>query len=246
MKKLIVFFLIVQSFLIQASYWEKRVSGWDETIDNFIQALEAAKDNSRAIFYPELSDRVRNLFPEEDCTKIDISHVENGKKTKNMTVYISGSSIEIVSHAAEGWNLSTDGNEIYEWKYGAAEGLKIRRNNEHLVSYLYYLTDPSWMMADMYREYLDNPDATIVRKNLQMERTEIEFKEPIYGFEAVYVSGDPLWFLGFRVVHDGKTQEFLVSEPILMQKIPESIRKRRSEIRFKESDKTLERHMVFL
>ena len=101
-------------------------------------------------------------------------------------------------------------------------------------------------MSALYDSHILNPEATVVSENLTLSRIEIEFVEPFYGWEAIYVSDSPFWFQGFRQAHGTQTFEFLVSEPVLLPEIPEDIKMRRNDLQFTESEETLRRHMVFL
>ena len=216
-----------------------------EAVHASIAAFESSAKNPKSAFYPQLADRIREIFPEHSANKIDVWTLKNGVRGEASTIYVDGERIEIVADV--GWNVSTDDQYVYEWKTGSNSGSRIKRNNGDLVDYLYYATDPSWIMASVYGEYLRSPTSAHVVRSLDPISDEIVFDKPMGGvFEAVYASRDPLWFYGFRGRIAGKLTEFRVSKPQEVREIPARILARRLKINFRDAYFALRSQMDFL
>jgi len=219
------------------------------TLRDAVQAsivdFESSAKNPKPAIYPQLADRIHGIFPERGANRIDVWTLKNGVRSEPSTIYVDGERIEIVADI--GWNVSTDDQYVYEWKTGSNSGSRIKRNNGDLVDYLYYATDPSWIMASVYGEYLRSPTSAHVIRSLDPISDEIVFDKPMGGvFEAVYASRDPLWFYGFRGRIAGKLAEFRVSKPQEVREIPAKILARRLKINFRDAYFTLRSQMDFL
>jgi len=141
--------------------------------------FESAKDNPKPVVYPKLAQRINNLLRTGGARKIEISVKMEDVLKKETSIYLDSSVIEIVAHNG-GWNLSADDHYIYEWKLGSREGIRIARDNDQLLQYIYYLTDPSWIMAGMYFEHTQFPETTVKRQLADDEAIlEIVFNDPI-------------------------------------------------------------------
>jgi len=58
---------------------------WREAVNQLIEMQEAAKADP--LTYPELAERTRALFPENDPVRITISSAENGVHKKEYRTY---------------------------------------------------------------------------------------------------------------------------------------------------------------
>ena len=134
----------------------------------------------------------------------------------------------------------------YEWKEGDKTGIRIKRSDKDLVVYLYYLTDPGWIMAGLYNDYVRNPKAASIRNDNGAGYNEVTFEKAIDGFEALYVREAPLWFCGFRARNNKGEAEFHVSMPRLVPEIPALAKYRWKVIKFRDSEETLQQRMAFL
>jgi hypothetical protein len=210
-------------------------------VHDYIAMFEASAKKPQPVCYPELAERMRGIFPSHGARRFENWALANGRRKVGGAIYVEGTQVEIIAPAGE-WNLSTDDNYIYEWVTGSKRGLRIKRVNEDLVALLYYYTDPSWIMASLYYEYLQAPKTFHVVPNPESKVDEIVFNKPMEGFEALYVSHNPLWFHGFRAHGD----EVRFSRPQEEKEIPKAIRERREKIEFTDSNESLQRHMVFL
>jgi hypothetical protein len=112
--------------------------------------------------------------------------------------------------------------------------------------YVYFATDPSWIMAGLYAEYLQKRSPAHVTHRPLESFDEIEFEKPPAGFEAVYVSQSPLWFDGFRARNGAELIELRFSKPAHESEIPKAIMDRKLKIEFRDSNDTLGNLMVFL
>ena len=218
---------------------------WREAVDQMIEKHEASKADPKPTVYPELAERIRALFPDNQPIKINIASVDNGECKDMYTIYIAGANIEIVGHGGN-LNLSTGAEHIYQWKTGASEGLELSRDDFQLASYLYYITDPSLIMASFYDKYIRYKHLFEEKPNIEDGWKEVILQDSYYGFEALYISEKPLWFHGYRVFRDEKTWEYIVSKPEPLEEIPEEILRRKDQISFEPSNLTLERHMRYL
>ena len=210
-------------------------------VHGYIAMFEASWDKPKPVCYPQLAERIREIFPSQGAIKIDSWSNEQGVRKNGSAIYVEGTRVEIVAPIGE-WNLSTDEQYVYEWETGSKSGLRIKRVNEDLVALLYYDTDPSWIMASLYSDYLVTPKSFHAVTNPNSNVVELVLNKPVEGFEAVYVSQNPLWFHGFRA--QGSEARF--SKPETRNEIPKEIRARRLKIDFRDSDETLQRHMIFL
>lgn len=210
-------------------------------VQDYVKMFEASAKKPTPSCYPELADRVLALFPTKGSRKFESWSIENGVRKKGAVIYVQGNQVEIVAAKGE-WNFSTDDEYVYEWKTGEKNGIRIKRVNEELVGFLYYETDPSWIMASLYADYLQSPGSFRVSQTPDGKAEEFALKKPVEGFEAVYATRSPLWFYGFR----SQAGEIRFSGPEDGKEIPAAVLARRSKIVFKESEETLQQHMVFL
>jgi hypothetical protein len=127
------------------------------------------------------------------------------------------------------------------------EGIRTKRDNEELISYLYYLTDPSWIMAGFYSDYMAHP-AAFTCVDHGGGQSDFYLKQPAYGFVAFFASEKPLWFLGLRCKDEktGVVSEFQISEPEEAKEIPALIKDEVKTIHFEDSTLSLDRLMTFL
>lgn len=230
------------SLAILVSFPTARAKELSAAAQEYIEMFEASAGNPASVRYPQLADRIRGLFPAQGAIKIASWSREAGTRKEGAIIYIEDTRVEIVAPEGE-WNLSTDDQYVYEWKTGSTSGLRLKRVNEDLVALLYYDTDPSWLMADLYFDYLSNPQSFRVAQNsADPGILELVLKEPREGFEAVYISLKPLWFHGFRA--HGNEARF--SKPEALSEIPPAIRERRLQVTFQDSNWALTRHLDFL
>jgi hypothetical protein len=214
--------------------------GLNFVADRYIAMFEASASKPLPSKYPQLADRFRALFPERGAVKIEVPPSNEGSKM-HTEIYIDGSNFEIVAPHGE-WNFETDDQFVYEWQTDSNSGIRIKRANEDIVAFLYYSTDPSWIMAGLYFEYLKTPDSFQVRKTSDPGVCEFVLKVPIEGFESVFAVQQPLWFYGFKAAGS----VFRFSAPSSQPQIPSNICGRRRGIVFADSEQTLAAHMVFL
>jgi hypothetical protein len=216
-----------------------------DAVQDFVRVFESSAGKPQGVRYPQLAGRVRALFLGKGVTRIETWASTNGAKRAGNSIYIAGSRIEIVA-SGDDMNISTDDKYVYEWKVGEKAGIRIKRSNEDLVQYVYFATDPSWIMAGLYAEYLQKRSPAHVTHRPLESFDEIEFEKPPAGFEAVYVSQSPLWFDGFRARNGAELIELRFSKPAHESEIPKAIMDRKLKIEFRDSNDTLGNLMVFL
>jgi hypothetical protein len=223
------------------------VPSWKEVIQQYRDMFARSASERKPVVYPELAGRIEGLFQRYPITHIVINGLSDKGKAITTDLYISEKEVCIIQ-ADEGWNLYADANHIFEWEKGKSEGIRTPRDNQSLVSYLYYLTDVSWIMAGFYSAYLSDPTIFTRVSHDHEKWVELRLKTPRDGFEAIYVSEKPLWFYGLRCrdAKSGRVSEFKISEPELVKKIPAKIIEQFKAIHFEDSTLSLNRHMSFL
>jgi hypothetical protein len=234
--------LAISGFLAPCVFAEPGVK---EVVSQCITNFAQSKNDRKPVFYPELADRMEGLFLRYPATHILISG-SGGAKAKT-DIFIKGEEIYVIS-ANDGWNLAATRDGVFEWETGKTNGIKIKRSNEDLVNYLFYLTDPSWIMTSLYYTHLTSPNEFTIIPDKKKNWTELRLKTPKEGFEAIYVSEKPLWFHGLRVkdAETKRTVEMTISEPKEIKKLPAELARQLKGMTFEDSNLTLQRHMTFL
>jgi len=138
--------------------------------------------------------------------------------------------------------VTADG--VFEWQTGQKNGIKIARNDKEILGYLLYIIGADLFEGDLYEAYLLAPDTFNVVPGKGGKWKEFQLKNPMDGFEAVYLTEKPLWFYGMRVKTPGTgTVESLISAPEPIEKIPDDLKAQLKAIRFKDSPLSLARHV---
>ena len=218
-----------------------------EVVNQYMTTYAKSKNDRKPAVYPELAERIEGLFLRYPATHIVISGFSGGAKKGTTDIYIKGEEIYVIE-ADGGWNLAANSAGVFEWEKGKTNGIRIKRSNNDLVAYVYYLTDPSWIIASLYYEYLTSPNEFTVVPNKKKKWTELQLKTPRDGFEAIYVSEKPLWFYGLRLKNPQtkRAEEITISEPKEMKELPEELARQLKGVKFEDSNLTLQRHMTFL
>ena len=193
-----------------------------------------------------MAKRLKTLFGVRGVGHIQVFSEMDGKKL-GADIYYRAGEVHVINHD-KGWNLVTKGKEAYESQDGEKEGLITKLDNEDLIDYLIYLTDPSCIMTCLYHNALDEPGKFLPPKEVEGGYIERRLKKPIEGFRAVFVSEDPAWFCGFECDDgkDGKPVRMIVSKPESRKEVPAGLFERLKGAEFKRSDPSIRRHMVFL
>ncbi|MDO8282560.1 MAG: hypothetical protein Q7U10_08055 [Thermodesulfovibrionia bacterium] len=240
MKIAIILLLFCSSSLVHAGEW-------DDQVDRYINIYKQSAESPKPIAYPELGERVRNVFRLNIKNHILIRRVKsNGTETSTDLFYGNGE-LHILQNG-EGWNMFTKGDYIYEWKIGEKVALKSKKNEKDLVDYILYLTDPSYIMTSLYNDYTKQPDNFNVLESNGKTGKEITLKSPLYGFEAIFVNEESLWFYGFRSANakSGIKTSIYFSKPVIYEVLPKELIGMSETIEFRESDTTVKRHMVYM
>jgi hypothetical protein len=241
--KTTIFYSIISLLFVSDLFAEPTLR---EEVKKQMEVFEQTKNRPMPVGYPELAQRLEEMFLRHPVTHIVITGSSEGQSGAT-DIYIKAEEIYVIN-AAERWNLVANRNGVFEWQKDQKGGIKVKRNNEDLVAYLYYLTDPSWIMASIYYDYREAPDQFTLLPDKNKSWTQLEFKKPVDGFEAIYVSEKPLWFCGMRVQNPqtGVRQEVFFSKPEETKGPPESFLQEFKKITFENSNLTLRRHMAFL
>jgi hypothetical protein len=214
-----------------------------ETVQQQIERLKAG--GAKPGVPPEFIEKLNQLFLEYPISHFVIDGLSKDGKPTTTRIFIKGEEVYIA--ADQGWNLVADDSGVYEWEAGKQVGIKIMRDNEELLSYVNYLTDPSGILSALYNGYGETPEKYEVVQNEEKGWTELRLKTPLYGFEAVFFSEKPFWLHGMRVKKpDGKAAELSISKPRKVDVVPEEILQRFKAVKFEDSDLSLKRHLIFL
>jgi hypothetical protein len=113
---------------------------------------------------------------------------------------------------------------------------------------MHYLTDPSSTMTCLYHDALYEPGNFLPPKEVEHGIIERRFKKPVEGFRAVFVSEKPAWLRGVEWVsgENGKSTKEMYSTPKSLKEVPAEVFDRLRGIKFKRSDLSICRHMVYL
>ena len=168
--------------------------------------------------YPWVAKRLRTLFGVRGVGHIQVLSEKDGKRTLGADIYYKAGEVHVINHD-KGWNLVTKGEEAYEWEAGKKEGLITKLNDEDLIDYLIYLTDPSCIMTCLYHDALEEPGKFLPTKEVERGCVERRLKKPVEGFRAVFVSEEPAWLCGFEVgdPEDGKPARLIYLEARVAQ-----------------------------
>jgi hypothetical protein len=214
-----------------------------EAAQQQIGRLKEAKE--KHALYSKLVEKYQQMFLQFPITFFSISGISKDAEPRTIQVFINGEEVFIA--ADHGWNLVANASGVYEWEAGKQTGIKIRRNNAELLSYLNYLTDPSGILSGLYGVYLETPGKYQVTENKEKGWTELRLKKPIYGFEAVFFTETPFWLHGMRTKSPaGKSAEMTISKPHEVAMVPEEIMRQSKAVKFEDSDLSLKRHLTFL
>jgi hypothetical protein len=171
----------------------------------------------------------------------------DGKRKLVADIYYKSGELHVINHD-KGWNLVTKGKEAFEWEAGKKEGLITKVNDTDLIEYLLYLTDPSYIMTCFYHDALYEPGKFRPQKEVERGMIERRFKKPVEGFQAVFVSEEPAWLCGFECgdPENGKTERQMYSKPKSLKDVPAEVFDQLKGVKFKQSDLSIRRHMVYL
>ncbi len=220
---------------------------WNSRINQLIDVYKKSVSNPKPIVYPELGNRVKNVFLLNDRNLIEVSILENGKLFSKTDLYYSEGKLYVIQHK-EGWNLVTKNDSIYEWKDGEDAGIRIKKKDSDIVDYILYLTDPALFMTGLFHGYKTEPEKYNIESIDDEQLKWFVLKEPLYGFKSVAVDEDTFWFHGFRMENPESKIEYTYrfSKPRKYQTLPKSLLDDMEKIKFTDSAKTLRRHMSYL
>ena len=182
-----------------------------------------------------MAKRLKTLFGVRGVGHIQVFAEKDGKRTLVADIYYKAGEVHVINHD-KGWNLVTKGKEAYEWETGDKEGLITKLNDEDLIDYLLYLTDPSCIMTCLYHSALTEPGKFLPPKEVERGLIERRFKEPVEGFRAVFVSEEPAWLCGFECddPEGGKPMRMIVSKPESLKEVPAGVFERLKGVRVQE------------
>jgi hypothetical protein len=219
---------------------------WDALVKKYVEAFESVKEPVPTA-YPWVARRLKTLFGVKSVGQIRVFSEIDGKRNLVADVYYKVGELHVINHD-KGWNLVTKGKEAFEWETGATEGLLTKLNDNDLIDYLIYLTDPSCIMTCFYHDALYEPGKFLPQKEVERGMIEKRFKKPVEGFQAVFISEAPAWLCGVECGNpeNGKTERQIYSKPTALKEVPAEVFHRLKGIKFKHSDLSVRRHIVYL
>lgn len=220
---------------------------WNNRINRLIDIYENSASNPKPIVYPELGNRVKNVFLLNDRNFIEVSILENRKLLSKTELYYSDGELYVLQYK-NGWNLVTKNDSVYEWKNGEKSGIRIEKNDTDIIDYILYLTDPALFMTGLFNGYKTDPSKYDIELIDGEPWKRFVLKEPLYGFKSVTVDEDKFWFHGFRMENPKSKTEYVYSfsKPSEYKAPLKSLLKDMGKIKFIDSDRTLRRHMSYL
>ena len=211
-------------------------------------AKKAPPTKAAAILASGRLDIIEGMFQRYPATHILVDGA--------LDIYISGEGIYIIQrkwvdpgtgeNAAqwENWNVAVTADGVFEWQTGQKNGIKIARNDKEILAYLLGIIGADLFEGSLYEAYLEAPDTFNVVPGKGGKWKEFQLKNPMDGFEAVYLTEKPLWFYGMRIKTPGTgTVESLISAPEPIEKIPDDLKAQLKAIHFKDSPLSLARHI---
>ncbi len=219
---------------------------WNGLVKEYVKVYESVKD-PQPTAYPWVAKRLKTLFGVRGVGHIQFFAEKDGKRTLGADIYYKAGEVHVISHD-KGWNLVTKGKDAYEWETGDKKGLITKVNDKDLIDYLLYQTDPSCIMTCLYHDALYKPGKFLPPKEVERGLIERRFKKPVEGFRAVFVSEEPAWLCGFESdgPEGGKPVRMIVSKPESLKEVPAKVFQRLKGVKFKKSDLSIRRHMVYL
>jgi hypothetical protein len=219
---------------------------WTAVVKSYVESMEAIKD-PRPVAYPWVARRLKTLFEVEGVGHIQVFTEEGGKKVLYSEIYYSKGELHVVDHK-KGWYLVTRGDGVYEWDKEQKEGIITKATAKDLIDYLIYLTDPSYIMTDLYYSVLQSPEQFLPPKDLEGGTVEWRFRKALEGFQSVLVSQEPAWLCGFETRNPvtGETNRVTFTKPESLKQLPAELLDRMKGIKFEKSDLSIRRHMIYL
>jgi hypothetical protein len=209
---------------------------------------ELERLNGRGGSFSKLAERYQQMFLKYPIAYFAAVMPSEEGKPRTFRIFVSGEEVYIA--ATQGWNLVADASGVYEWETGKPTGIKTRRNNDDLLSYVNYLGDSGGILSLLYVGYSSRSESCEVEQNKEKGWTELRLKGPGPAgpgsfVPTVFFSEAPFWLHGMRGMRDAKTGEITVSKPREVERVPEEIRQAFKAVKFEESDLSLKRHLRF-
>lgn len=222
---------------------------WAEIVRYLFRPLETAEDKERDAFF----GRLRTLLDREGITHIQCNTTTDGELSQRTNIYYRPGELHVIhvpiaaASKGEQWNLVVKDGKAYEWRTGEAQGIVSDVNDKDMIDYLIYLTDPAMFLSQTYRDFLRRPK-TFLPPNYDKQKdwTELKYKEPYHGIEALFVRKDPFWLHGIEIKNANLSVRLTFELPHSVDSIPAKVFDRLKNIKFDQSNLTLHRHMRYL
>lgn len=225
---------------------------WDERIELVIEQIQNSTEQHSPILIQQLIAKVENVFQKNTLNRFSVEYGIDGQRELGAEIFYGNGELFVLSHggflSGEKINLVTQGDYVFEWESGASTGIKIEKNENDIVDFILYMTDPAGFMYAHYEKYINQPETADVVEIEGVPWQEIVFKEPWRGYESMLVDTDSVWFHGIRrtIPDSGVVYSWYISRPTAYEALPESLEAMMEGVQFIEIEQTLGRHMTYL
>jgi hypothetical protein len=152
-------------------------------------------------------------------------------------------------------DFATIGNKLYAWTPGEKQGKILKRFTGDTIELVDYLIDPALLMRYTYFDYKrSSKDFTV--SNTQNTTTILRKNAP-YGFAGIRFNSAPLW-LGTNLIASCKTEicppvtadteiiQIEIDRPIPISQIPNELLKLPKNVKFIQSDGSIDQYLSYL
>ena len=208
---------------------------WNALIDKTLARIDNAREAAGLEKGGEHRERVYTILKSHDRSKISIRLIEDDKERLSTDIYYSRGELFVNEHRKD-WNIVTIGDYVYAWKNGESDGYKYKRNINDILTYIAYLTDPSFILSTLYKKYKSETETSTVSIDQATSISTAYFKEPIYGMIAIMFSEKPFWYQGWisRGQMSGKVTKILFGLPEQYDQVPSALFDKMKDIKFEE------------
>jgi hypothetical protein len=152
-------------------------------------------------------------------------------------------------------DFATIGNKLYAWKPGEKKGQILKRFTGDTIELVDYLIDPALLMRYTYFDYKRSSKDFIVSNT--PNSTTILRKNAPYGFAGIRFKSAPLW-LGTNIIASCKAEicpsvtadteltQIEIDRPIPIPQIPIELLKLPKNVKFTQSEGSIDQYLSYL
>jgi hypothetical protein len=253
----------------QAGFWafEKKFAGKKDTSYNEItQVIYNHIDRTAKSPKGEVPAEFKEVFQavfEPAAVKIPFRTVQvkgaDRKILEDGVIYFAKGQI-VVKHNSTLPNanipdFATIGDKLYAWKPGEKEGKILKRFTGDTIELVDYLIDPALLMRYTYFDY-KRSSKDFTASNIQNSTTILRKQAP-YGFVGIRFNSAPLW-LGTNMIARCNSEicppvtagteltQFEIDRPISIPQIPNELLKLPKNVKFIQSEGSIDQYLSYL